>query len=154
MIQIQVNENVATLAAELPENLVSRTAHTTFIHMETSLESEITLVLTDDAQLQELNREYLDIDAPTDVLSFPAGDIDPESRAVYLGDILISLPRAQAQALQEGHPFQEEIQLLIVHGMLHLLGFDHALEDDKAAMWAEQAAILTELGCPGVIPSA
>lgn len=116
--------------------------------------AEITIVITDDAELQTLNQQYLGIDAPTDVLSFPAGDPDPDSDALYLGDILISLPRACAQAAAGAHSPEEELQLLVVHGTLHLLGHDHAEEEDKTRMWVAQAAILTSLGCSQVIPTA
>ncbi len=111
-----------------------------------SLDSELSIVLTDDARLQQLNREYLGIDAPTDVLSFPASETDPETGARYIGDILISIPRAQAQADAAGHPLESEVQLLVVHGVLHLLGHDHAEAEEKARMWKAQAEILEHLG--------
>lgn len=107
---------------------------------------DITIVLTDDRQLHELNRDYLGVDAPTDVLSFPAFESDPETGSTYLGDILISIPRAAQQAEAAGHPVEAEVQLLIVHGVLHLLGYDHADEDEKAQMWGEQAKVLYKLG--------
>jgi probable rRNA maturation factor len=107
---------------------------------------ELTLVVTGDEALQELNRRYLEIDAPTDVLSFPAGEVNPESGALYLGDIAISYPRAQAQAALVGHPVAAEMQLLVVHGVLHLLGYDHAGSSEKAAMWEIQDQVLEALG--------
>jgi probable rRNA maturation factor len=110
-------------------------------------DAELSILLADDETIQRLNREYLDIDAPTDVLSFPAGDTDPESGAQYLGDIVISLPRAQAQAAAAGHAPSDELQLLAVHGVLHLVGYDHADPEEKAAMWALQAQVLAVLGC-------
>lgn len=110
-------------------------------------EVDLSIVITDDAQLQELNRQYLGSDMPTDVLSFPAEETDPDSGEVYLGDILISLPRATAQASAGGHPVEDELQLLAVHGVLHLLGHDHADETEKAEMWQAQAEILKYLGC-------
>lgn len=113
-------------------------------------DGELTVVLTDDAQLQELNRDFLGIDAPTDVLSFPASETDPDSGAAYLGDVLISVPRAEAQARQAGHPLEAEIQLLVVHGVLHLLGHDHAETGERARMWAAQAEILQRLGLPDI----
>ena len=76
---------------------------------------------------------YLGIDGPTDVLSFPASEMDPETGVHYIGDILISIPRAQAQADAAGHPLEAEVQLLVVHGVLHLLGHDHAQAEEKAA---------------------
>ena len=107
--------------------------------------AELTLVLTDDAQLHELNREYREVDGPTDVLSFPAGETDLDTGNLYLGDILISIPRALAQAQAEGQPIEAELRLLVVHGVLHLLGFDHSNEQEKAAMWAAQTEILAHL---------
>ena len=83
---------------------------------------------------------------PTDVLSFPASETDPDTGASYIGDILISIPRAQAQADAAGHPLEAEVQLLVVHGVLHLLGYDHADAEEKALMWKAQAEILTGLG--------
>lgn len=109
-------------------------------------DADLSLVLTDDAHLQNLNRDFLHHDAPTDVLAFPAEESDPETGRSYLGDVIISLPRAAEQARERGHPIEAEMQLLVVHGVLHLLGHDHAGETEKAAMWAAQAAILETLG--------
>ena len=109
-------------------------------------DSDLTIVLTDDKQLHELNKEYLDVDSPTDVLSFPASETDPETGSVYVGDILISIPRATEQAQAAGHPLEAEVQLLVVHGVLHLLGYDHASDEEKTLMWNEQAKVLERLG--------
>jgi probable rRNA maturation factor len=108
--------------------------------------ADMTIVLTDDAQLHELNREYLGVDAPTDVLSFPASESDPETGTPYLGDILISIPRAKQQAEASGHSVEDEVQLLVVHGTLHLLGHDHAEAAEKARMWKAQAEVMSALG--------
>ena len=108
--------------------------------------ADMTIVLTDDAQLHELNREYLGVDAPTDVLSFPAAEEDPETGTPYLGDILISIPRAKQQAEAAGHSVEDEVQLLVVHGTLHLLGHDHAEAEEKARMWKAQAEVMSGLG--------
>ncbi|MBL8091234.1 MAG: rRNA maturation RNase YbeY [Anaerolineales bacterium] len=110
------------------------------------IDADITIVLTDDKQLHELNKEFLDVDSPTDVLSFPASETDPETGTVYLGDILISIPRAAQQAESAGHSLEAEVQLLTVHGTLHLLGFDHASEEEKKLMWSKQAEVLQRLG--------
>ena len=109
-------------------------------------DADMTIVLTDDAQLHELNREYLGVDAPTDVLSFPAAETDPETGTPYLGDILISIPRAMQQAQTAGHSLEAEMQLLVVHGTLHLLGHDHAEAQEKARMWKAQAEVMSRLG--------
>ncbi len=129
-----------------PEHLLERAAQAALEHESQTSESELTIVLTDDARLHQLNREYLGVDAPTDVLSFPASETDPETGARYMGDILISVPRAQAQADAAGHPLESEVQLLVVHGVLHLLGHDHAEPEEKARMWRAQSEILEQLG--------
>ena len=129
-----------------PEGLLERAANAALEHETQSLESELSIVLTDNARLQELNLNYLGIDSPTDVLSFPASETDPDTGARYIGDILISIPRAQEQANAAGHPLESEVQLLVVHGVLHLLGHDHAEAEEKARMWKAQAEILERLG--------
>jgi probable rRNA maturation factor len=129
-----------------PEQLLERAAQAALAHESQSADSDLSVVLTDDARLHQLNREYLGIDAPTDVLSFPASETDPETGARYIGDILISIPRAQTQANAAGHPLESEVQLLVVHGVLHLLGHDHANSEEKDRMWKAQAAILKSLG--------
>ena len=129
-----------------PENLLERAANAALEHESRSLDSELSIILTTDARLHELNLNYLGVDAPTDVLSFPASETDPETGASYIGDILISIPRAQAQAGAAGHPLESEVQLLVVHGVLHLLGHDHADAKEKARMWKAQAEVLAHLG--------
>jgi probable rRNA maturation factor len=113
---------------------------------EGAKDADLTLVITGDDQIQELNRQFLGIDAPTDVLSFPSEEFDPDSGLRYLGDIILSYPRALAQAAGSEHPVQDELRLLVVHGVLHLLGYDHAEAAEKAEMWALQAEILKQLG--------
>jgi len=134
-----------------PSELLERAAKAALENQSESLDSELTIVLTDDSKIQELNRDYLGIDAPTDVLSFPASEIDgseidPETGSPYLGDIIISLPYAAKSAKTAGHPLESEVQLLVVHGVLHLLGHDHAKVKEKARMWKAQAEILDSLG--------
>ncbi len=111
---------------------------------------QATLVITDDQGIQELNRNYLGRDVPTDVLAFSAQEqagafvVAPEMGG-YLGDVIVSYPRAVSQAKEYGHPEDRELYLLIVHGILHLLGYDHADEQEKAVMWAKQEAVLRGL---------
>ncbi len=133
---------------EFPDHaLLERAARFTLEHESAPSNAEMTIVLADDVQLQELNKQYLGIDAPTDVLSFPADDeIDPETETLYLGDVIISVPRAAQQAEAAGHRLEEEAQLLVVHGALHLLGHDHAEPEEKARMWQAQAEIMVRLG--------
>ncbi len=128
--------------------LIQRAAQAALAHQ--SKDGDVSIILADDAKLQELNRQYLGIDAPTDVLSFPSLEIDPDAGGAYLGDILISIPRAQEQANAAGHPLASEVQLLVVHGVLHLLGHDHATRSEKARMWTAQASILESIGLPDI----
>jgi probable rRNA maturation factor len=110
----------------------------------------LSVVITDDAEVRSLNRRFRGIDAPTDVLSF-ADDVSDTSFVVdtgepsYLGDVILSYPRAQEQAVDQGHAVAQELRLLIVHGVLHLLGYDHATPEGEMAMWSRQDAILRAL---------
>jgi len=155
MIEVQVapilvepeGEDVGTLDPGLIERLEA-TARAALWHEGRS--GEVALVLTDDASIQELNRDFLGEDAPTDVLSFSAQEeagpfvTAPEAGA-YLGDVIISYPRAVQQAGEQGHAVEQELDLLVVHGILHLLGYDHATEEEKSLMWSRQDTILARL---------
>jgi probable rRNA maturation factor len=145
VIHIEVNPSLQT---DLAPGVLERAALVVLAHQ--SVDGDLTIVMTDDAQLRELNRYYLDIDAPTDVLSFPASETDPETARRYLGDILISIPRAAEQARAAGHTLEAEAQLLTAHGTLHLLGYDHAEAEEKARMWKAQAEVLERLGLSGI----
>jgi probable rRNA maturation factor len=107
----------------------------------------LSLVITDDQEIQELNRTYRGIDAPTDVLSFGMGESEfpSEEQALYLGDLIISYPRAVAQAQEYGHSTEAEINLLVTHGVLHLLGYDHATPEEEREMWLLQERALSAL---------
>jgi probable rRNA maturation factor len=109
-------------------------------------EVDLTLVLTGDEEIRALNRGFLGHDFPTDVLSFPADELDPETGRRYLGDVVISLPRAAEQAAARFHAVETEVQLLVIHGILHLLGHDHVESDEKAQMWKMQAMVMEKLG--------
>ena len=109
---------------------------------------EVTIRITGDETLRELNRDFMGYDTPTDVLSFPSDETDPDSGLRYLGDIAISYARAREQAQAGKHPIWAELQLLVAHGVLHLLGHDHAEADETARMWAAQAEILRKLKAP------
>lgn len=109
----------------------------------------LTVVITSDASICELNRLYRGIDAPTDVLSFgnAAGEAQlPGADDAYLGDVVISYARASEQAAAFGHSVEEETALLVIHGVLHLLGYDHEQADDRLRMWSAQDQALEMLG--------
>lgn len=105
-----------------------------------------TIVVTGNQEIRSYNLSYRNMDAPTDVLSFCDGSIDPETGEYYLGDIIISFMKARQQAQAEQHPVQTELALLTVHGMLHLLGYDHQTKTDRKTMWDRQAKVLANLG--------
>ena len=112
---------------------------------------EISLILTDDAGISVLNKEYRDKDVPTDVLSFPIWAVQPFKPKRYqtlpLGDIIISLDRAREQAKEYDHSLEREAVFLFVHGLLHLLGYDHELSvEDEQEMFRLQEKIMNELG--------
>ena len=104
----------------------------------------LSVVLTTDETIHEYNREYRSVDRPTDVLSFPADEGDdllapPDG---FLGDIMISIPRAREQAKALGHSTEREILFLTVHGVLHLLGYDHMRPEDEQIMFPVQRSIV------------
>jgi len=133
---------------------VARAANETLSHVTAAEDSGLTLLLTDDEYVRQLNQQYRGEDQPTDVLSFPAGDPLPGQAADnYLGDIAISVPSAERQAAAKGHTVVAELQLLAVHGVLHLLGHDHLTAGEKATMWAIQAEVLEKLGLSGIQPT-
>jgi probable rRNA maturation factor len=101
----------------------------------------LTIIIAGDALLRKLNRDFAGIDAPTDVLSFTA-----ENEGAYLGDVIISLARAKAQAKHDGHLLIDELRLLVIHGVLHLTGYDHDTSPRKKKMWAAQAKALRKIG--------
>ena len=114
----------------------------------------VSVVITDNEEIRELNLSYRGIDSETDVLSFPMYEFDkplkPKGKFInmqegILGDIVISMPRACLQALEYGHSQKRELAFLFTHGMLHLLGFDHILKEDRQVMEAEQDKILKSL---------
>jgi probable rRNA maturation factor len=117
---------------------------------------EVAIVISDDRSLQTLNRRFREVDAPTDVLAFPNVPRGPFVDAMdplrYLGDVIISYPRAEAQATEAGHSTSAELQLLVVHGMLHLLDYEDQTPDERAEMWSVQEAILTALDVPVNLP--
>jgi probable rRNA maturation factor len=110
-------------------------------------ETELSLIITDDEAIRELNRRFRGVDAPTDVLAFGAEAeghfvMAPESRP-YLGDVVISCQRALAQAEELGHTVGEELKLLVIHGILHLLGYDHQGEADARKMRKKEEHIMS-----------
>ena len=142
MIEIEINQEFSEF---VEADGLQAVADTVLTATGTSPESEIGLQIIGDDPMQQLNLEYMGIDSPTDVLSFPVPFQNPDTGNPYLGDILISFPTAARQAEAAGHPVIEEISLLLVHGILHLLGYDHLTSEEKTAMWDIQDTILNAL---------
>jgi len=152
-VEAEVEAEVEVQVAETFEGLVAADALRAVAEAalrQEGVAGEVTLVITDDVGIQELNRDFLDIDAPTDVLAFSAreetgGFVSAPEASGYLGDVIVSYPRAAAQAGEQGHSVERELALLVVHGVLHLLGYDHAEAEEQTRMWARQEAILASL---------
>jgi len=124
--------------------------------------TELTIVLSGDHRLRVLNREHRGVDSATDVLSFPADEGEPmpgviledeTMRTHYLGDIAISVPTARRQAAEAGLSLEDELSHLVIHGLLHLLGYDHETDEEEAAMRALEEAVLgTQIHASGAHP--
>ncbi|MDX9830015.1 MAG: rRNA maturation RNase YbeY [Anaerolineaceae bacterium] len=145
VVEIQVAEMFTGL---VPVERLERAVMTTLRHEERP--GEVTVVVTDDQGIRELNRDFMDEDEATDVLSFPSQEdggpfIAAPGSDDYLGDVVISYTRAVDQALEQQYPVERELDLLVVHGVLHLLGYDHADIEERNEMWARQDEILAML---------
>lgn len=105
----------------------------------------VTIKICDDEEMTELNKHYRGIDHTTDVLSFNMNYEDPGLDQMVLGDIIISLPTAIQQAEENDHAIEDEMTFLAIHGLLHLMGYDHASQDEEHAMFALQNSIYTQV---------
>lgn len=155
-------EEEGQLKLDLPcEELARKVIEAALDYAECPYEAEVNLLLTMNDEIQEMNRNFREIDRPTDVLSFPMidyetpGDFDfledvmdafhPESGELMLGDIVISKEKVIAQAEEYGHSITREYAFLIAHSMLHLFGYDHMEDDDRIVMESKQKEILEQL---------
>ena len=143
------------------EEIADKVINAALDYEECPYEAEVSLTLVDNDRIHEINKEFRDIDRPTDVLSFPMVEYDdagefaflededdcfnPETGELMLGDIIISLDKVEEQALAYGHSVTREYAFLIAHSMLHLMGYDHMTDDDAAVLEAKQRAILDNL---------
>ncbi len=143
------------------EELAKKVIEAAVDYEECPYETEVNLLLTMNDEIHEMNRQFRGIDRPTDVLSFPMVDYEepgkfdfleeameyfnPETGELMLGDIVISKEKVIAQAEEYGHSTQREYAFLIAHSMLHLFGYDHMEEDERAVMEQKQKEILEQL---------
>jgi probable rRNA maturation factor len=148
-------EFVQELDHPLEENLLQLMEEVlvTASQME-AVTGEVVVTLVDNERIRELNRDYRGIDRATDVLSFAMNEMgedeleiifDEEEVPNMLGDIIISVPKAMEQANEYGHTLERELGFLVVHGFLHLLGYDHQNEEEEKEMFGKQEAILAQL---------
>lgn len=144
-----INETDITLDSNL-ESLIQDALSCVLKLESITTDGEVSLLLVDNNKIQLLNREYRDKNSVTDVLSFPQYESIKEDGInepfIYLGDIVISLDQAGSQAAEFGHPIEREIVYLVVHSLLHLLGYDHMNDVDKSEMRSHEKAVLKELG--------
>lgn len=131
-----------TFDVEKVERAVSET-----LIAHNSEDCEVSVLLTDDPHMTQLNREFREIDAPTDVLAFAMqeGEDNNLANAHILGDVVISMETAERQAREETHSLEEEVTFLTVHGVLHLLGYDHQTQNEASIMFEKQDIILQRL---------
>ncbi len=149
---------------DLPyEEIIRQVVEASLDYEACPYEAQVSVVLTDNARIQEINAEFRQIDRPTDVLSFPLVDyetpaefagledaegeyFDPDTGELMLGDIVISVEKVTEQAEKYGHSEKRELAFLTAHSMLHLMGYDHMEEEERVVMERKQAEILEHLG--------
>lgn len=123
--------------------------------LELDADSELSIVIATDAFVRQLNSQHRGIDKTTDVLSFPSDPLPPEIAAEetpYLGDLVVAYHYTLQQAAYHDHRPQDEFALLVIHGILHLIGYDHNTQEDQAEMWEQQSAILAQLDINIIVP--
>lgn len=154
MNRVYITDSQDKLAVDRAlRGLIRRAITATLKYEGFPYEAELSVTLTDNDEIRELNREYRNIDRATDVLSFPLyenGEIDGadalSGEPIGLGDIVISLERAKAQAEEYGHSFERETAFLCVHSVLHLLGYDHERgQEEEKDMFERQENVLKQM---------
>lgn len=148
MVHFHFSESgtINAVDARLYTNKLEKAVVETLRVINPGQETDLSIVITDDPGIQKLNHKYRKIDKPTDVLAFPSDEVDFDTGRRYLGDVIISIQKAQAQAETGNHSLEDELQLLVVHGVLHLVGCDHSDPSEKTRMDSLQNSILTRLG--------
>lgn len=141
MVTISVNTRLFPFA---DEDFLYRAADITLQALELHSVG-VTISLEGNDRIRDLNRKYRGLDEPTDVLSFESGEINPETGELYLGDVVISLPKVREHARQAGHTVRDELALMVVHGILHLNGYDHDNQKAEKKMFSLQNEILSRV---------
>lgn len=158
-IEYEAEKKMGIPYEEIIENVVLESLD----YVECPYEAEVNVIITDNQEIQAINKEHRQIDAPTDVLSFPLVDyetpadfdhvedyvedyFDPDTGELLLGDIVVSVDKVEEQAEKYGHSTTRELAFLIAHSMLHLCGYDHMDDDERLEMEAKQSEILERRG--------
>ena len=152
VLMIDILDETGQVTVEQQE-LVSKLLEFAATQEEVKEGSEVSITFVDNERIHEINKEYRQKDAPTDVISFAMeemgeGEIEIKGsdEPVVLGDIIISIDRTKEQANEYGHSYERELGFLAVHGFLHLLGYDHMNEDDERVMFSRQRELLEKYG--------
>ena len=127
-------------------NIIGDVVEGTLDYMKFKKQAEVSVSIVDEKEIKKLNKEFRNINKVTDVLSFPIGDVNPETKEVVLGDIVLCADKVIAQANAYGHTRKRELAFLTCHSMLHLLGYDHIDDKEREEMEALQSKILDKLG--------
>lgn len=150
MIDLHIDYLDETNSVQQEElDMIEKLFHSIVKMENLSGEMEVSVTFVDNEKIRELNKQYRNVDKPTDVLSFPLEDetdIHDGSMPRFFGDIVISIPKAKQQALDYNHSFERELGFLAVHGFLHLLGYDHQTEEQEKIMFQKQKEILEKHG--------
>ena len=160
-VNVSIYRAVTGLGQNGTARLVKKSVTAALLAEGVTVPARVEVMLTDDEDIHAINLENRGVDRPTDVLSFPMNELTPgdfcaegcemdyETGEIMLGDMVISIPRCEAQAAEYGHSYEREVSYLAVHSTLHLLGYDHVDEgEDKKKMRAREDAIMEILGIP------
>lgn len=149
-------ESVKASFAEVDNEVLEKLVAAAFAHMHVSEETELSIAVVNEAEMERIHLEWMDLPGPTDVMSFPMDELEPgtadEPAEGVLGDIVLCPPVAARQGADAGHSTLDELCLLTVHGILHCLGYDHATAEEEAEMFGIQRTILEAfLGRPAPV---
>ncbi|NMA83300.1 MAG: rRNA maturation RNase YbeY [Epulopiscium sp.] len=162
---IWIENSTTTKISKEIEKMIEHITETTLEEEEYPVSVEVSITFVSDEEIRDLNKEHRGIDQVTDVLSFPMIDftegycsfdeienlddyVNPDTEELILGDIIISLDKAQEQSIAYGHSFEREIGFLVTHSLLHLIGYDHLEHKEEKVMEEKQEIILQKVGLP------
>ena len=160
MLKIQLSIRIEKpFVGLVSKQWLRRAVRLTLVHTGVSSPVELGLVIAGDETVHELNRIYRNVDRTTDVIAFALSErgakaepfVAPPDDVIHLGEVIISYPQAKRQAEEQRHPLERELALLVVHGVLHLLGYDHELPEQEQKMRAMESRVLDAIKIRGEI---